>query len=69
MGEGSYMDLRSRRALSWGRAVSLLARFALLRGLTCHANPQGVTAFHSNPSTLLKIGRKEHIDFSSFKRR
>ena len=41
-------DFRSERTLSVGRAVSLLGRFAPLRGLTCPAHPTGVAALHSN---------------------
>ncbi|EGQ27333.1 hypothetical protein HMPREF9372_0667 [Sporosarcina newyorkensis 2681] len=41
-------DLRSGWTLSVGRAVSLLVA-ALLRGLTCHANPTGVATRRFNP--------------------
>ena len=43
-GKGA-VDLRSRRTLSAGLAVSLLVA-SLLRGPTCRANPAGVAAFH-----------------------
>ena len=42
------LDFRFERTLSVGRAVSLLGRFAPLRGLTCPAHPTGVAALHSN---------------------
>ena len=44
-----HADFRYERTLSVGRAVSLLvAKTALLWGLTCHANPTGVAARNEN---------------------